>query len=137
VTFGPEGAPTGHRDHRAISRAATAAYFLAARTSEYADQLAAGLAPHQAARLYYVSWPVPPLDAPGRHESVPTTARVDTAALHAVERRSFLAHRSQLDHRAAFERDSLTAAEEFALIAGVPQPAPLVADLFAGLDGRG
>lgn len=24
ITFGPEGAPTRHRDHRAISRAATA-----------------------------------------------------------------------------------------------------------------
>ena len=35
ITFGPEGAPTGHADHRAISRAATAAFFLAALPSEF------------------------------------------------------------------------------------------------------
>ena len=133
VTFGPEGAPTGHRDHRAICRAATAAFFLAARATEYPAHIAAGLAPHAAARLYYVTWPPPPLDHPNRHEGVPATVRVDTRATHETELRSFLAHRSQRDHQAAFERDSLTATEDFALVAGTPQPAPMVDDLFAGL----
>jgi LmbE family N-acetylglucosaminyl deacetylase len=133
VTFGPEGAPTGHRDHRAISRAATAAFFLAARTTEYPEQLVGGLASHAAARLYYVTWPPPPPDQRNRHEGVPATARVDSRATHAVELRSFLAHRSQLDHRAAFERDSLSPTEDYALIAGTPQPAAMVDDLFAGL----
>ena len=133
VTFGPEGAPTGHRDHRAISRAATAAFFLAARASEYPEQLAAGLAPHAAARLYYVTWPPPPLDLPNRHEGVPATARVDTRATHDVELRSFFAHRSQRDSLDAFRRECLTPTEDFALIAGTPQPAAEVATLFEGL----
>lgn len=133
VTFGPEGAPTGHRDHRAICRAATAAYFLAARRSEYPEQLADGLAPHTAARLYYVSWAPPAPGSPIRHESVPATVAVDTTATHDVELRAFHAHRSQRVHEAAFRRDCLTSTEDYALVAGQPQPAPLVDDLFAGL----
>ena len=50
VTFGPEGAPTRHRDHRAISRLATAAFLLADTTTAYPEQLAEGLAPHRADR---------------------------------------------------------------------------------------
>ena len=133
VTFGPEGAPTGHRDHRAICRAATAAFFLAARESEYPEQLAAGLAPHAAARLYYVSWAEPAPGSPIRHQSVPATASLDTRATHEVELRAFMAHRSQRVHEDAFRRDCLTSTEDYALVAGVPQPAPLVDDLFAGL----
>jgi LmbE family N-acetylglucosaminyl deacetylase len=133
VTFGPEGAPTGHRDHRAISRAATAAFFLAARATEYPEQLAAGLAPHAARRLYYITWAPPPAHVPNRHEGTPVTARVDTAATHGLELQAFLAHRTQLDSLEAFRRDCLTPTEDFALVAGTPQPAPLVDDLFAGL----
>jgi LmbE family N-acetylglucosaminyl deacetylase len=132
VTFGPEGAPTGHRDHRAISRAATAAYFLAARASEYPEQLAAGLAPHAAARLYYVSW-TPTAGARPPHESVPPTVAVDTAVTHAIEHRAFLAHRTQLDHIASFERDCLTPTEDFALVHGVVQPVEMASGLFEGL----
>ena len=133
VTFGPEGAPTGHRDHRAICRAATAAFFLAARATEYPEQLGDGVAPHAAARLYYVSWAPPAPGSPIRHESVPATASIDTAATHDVEMRAFLAHRSQLDHAAAFRRDCLTSTEDYALVSGAPQLAALVDDLFAGL----
>ena len=133
VTFGPEGAPTGHRDHRAICRAATAAFFLAARASEYPEQLAAGLAPHGARRLYYVSWAEPAPGSPIRHQSVPATASLDTRTTHDVELRAFHAHRTQRAHEEAFRRDCLTSTEDYALVAGAPQPAPLVADLFAGL----
>ena len=134
VTFGPEGAPTGHRDHRAISRAATAAFFLAGLHREYPEQVAAGLSPHAAARLYYVTWPAPAPDAPpSRRQGLPATVSVPTPTTHAQELRAFHAHRSQRDHLAAFERDSLTRTEDFALAAGTPQPAPLLDDLFAGL----
>ena len=40
ITFGPEGAPTQHRDHRAISRLATAAFLLAGTASAFPEQLA-------------------------------------------------------------------------------------------------
>lgn len=133
VTFGPEGAPTGHPDHRAISRAATAAFFLAARTSEYPEQLAAGLRPHAAARLYYVTWPAPPLDRPNRHEGIPATTRIGSPATHDAELRSFMAHRSQRDHLESFKRDCLTPTEDFALVAGPPEPSGDAGDLCAGL----
>src|SRR5688572_15718510 len=55
ITFGPEGAPTRHRDHRAISRLATAAVLLAGTRTAYPEQLAGGLAPHRAGRLCYVT----------------------------------------------------------------------------------
>ena len=133
ITFGPEGAPNGHRDHRALSRAATAAFHLAARPTAYPEQLAAGRRVHQAARLYYVTWEPPPLDDPKRLEGVPATARVDTRARHATKRAAFRAHRTQAMHEATFERLSMTPDELYALAGGTPQRAAVVADLFDGL----
>jgi LmbE family N-acetylglucosaminyl deacetylase len=133
LTFGPEGAPTGHRDHRAISRLTTAAYFLAGLATAYPEQLAGGGAPHAPARLFYVSWPPPePAEAP-RLEAVPATARIRVASFRAVQRAAFEAHRTQHDHRAAFEREIARPDELFALAAGVPQPRAVVEDLFEGL----
>ncbi|HEX5830186.1 MAG TPA: PIG-L family deacetylase, partial [Gemmatimonadaceae bacterium] len=76
VTFGPEGAPNTHRDHRALSRAATAAHFLAGLSTAFPAQRSEGAEPHQPARLYYVSWPRPTPGAPIQVEAVPATARV-------------------------------------------------------------
>ena len=45
LTFGPEGAPTMHRDHRAISRLATSAVLLAGTATAFPEQLADGLRP--------------------------------------------------------------------------------------------
>jgi LmbE family N-acetylglucosaminyl deacetylase len=137
VTFGPEGAPNAHRDHRAISRAATAAFFLAGIPTAYPEQLADGAGParavHRADRLYYVTWEPPPADERNRVEGVPGTARVDVEDRHAVKREAFLLHATQRDHRESFERIAMTPHELFALAAGTPQPAPVVDDLFAGL----
>jgi hypothetical protein len=80
-----------------------------------------------------VTWPDPPADALNRHEGVPAAARIATADTHAVELRAFAAHRSQLDFLESFRRDCLTTTEDFALVAGTPQPAAIVGDLFAGL----
>lgn len=133
ITFGPEGAPNAHRDHRAVSRAATAAFHLAARPTAYPEQLDAGRRVHRAERLYYVTWEPPPPDAPKRLEGVPATARLDTRPHHATKRAAFRAHRTQAMHEATFERLSMTPDELFALAAGTPQRAAMVADLFDGL----
>ncbi|HEU4700276.1 MAG TPA: PIG-L family deacetylase [Gemmatimonadales bacterium] len=134
ITFGPEGAPTGHADHQALSRAVTALV---------ADLQRAG-APEAPARLYYCTW-TPAEDAPTHRPSgaprvapaTPVTCRVDVRDALAVKRAAFEAHRSQHHHRAEFERDVLGPVEEYGLAAGlpgtVPQPAPLTDDLFAGL----
>ena len=132
VTFGPEGAPNLHRDHRVISRAATAAFFLAGLPTAYPEQLANdSLAPHAARRLLYVTWPPPRSGDPGPH-GVPAAIRVDVRAALDAKRAAFDAHRTQHDHRAEFERLGLVGEEWFALASGAPFPAG-ASDILAGL----
>ena len=133
ITFGPEGARNAHRDHRAISRAASAAFFLAGLPTAYPEQLAGGRAPHAPRRLYYVSWPPPAPGDPLPAHGVPATARVAVRAFLTVKREAFLLHATQREHLARLERAIFTEDELFAFAAGAPQPAPVVDDLFAGL----
>jgi LmbE family N-acetylglucosaminyl deacetylase len=129
VTFGPEGAPNAHRDHRAISRATTAAFFLAGSPTARG---ARGLVPYRPARLYYTSWTPPGTGARFPVQAVPATASVDVRVFVDAKRRAFDAHASQHVHRESFEA-SVTDHELFALAAGVAQPEPMTDDLFAGL----
>jgi LmbE family N-acetylglucosaminyl deacetylase len=132
LTFGPEGAPTRHRDHRAISRAATAGYFLAALPTEYADQLRE-VEPHQSARLYYCAWESP---APGSELmtlSLAATCCVDVSAYLQTKRAAFRAHATQRQHQARFEELAMRPTERFALGAGAPQARAVTDDLFDGL----
>jgi LmbE family N-acetylglucosaminyl deacetylase len=104
ITFGPEGAPTRHRDHRAISRLATAAFLLAGTTTAFPEQLAAGLAPHRPRELWYSTWQTP---APGDDpvtEGQPIDITLDVTRWLPVKSAAFEAHRSQHVHRASFER---------------------------------
>jgi LmbE family N-acetylglucosaminyl deacetylase len=132
LTFGPEGAPTQHRDHRAIARAATAAFFLAGLSTEYAEQLRE-VAPHTPARLYYVAWDPPEPGAELAAVSVPVTCRVPITDQHVRKREAFLAHTTQRQHQARFEQLTMLPTERFALAAGAPQPRPVTDSLFEGL----
>jgi LmbE family N-acetylglucosaminyl deacetylase len=132
ITFGPEGAPTRHRDHRAVSRLATAAFLLADTTTAYRDQLAEGLAPHRPDRLCYVTWPAPPPGAEPDTEGQPTDVRVPVRAWLPRKGQAFDAHRTQHQHRAHFERLGLVDTEDFFVAIGTPVPRG-AADLFAGL----
>lgn len=129
LTFGPEGGPNGHRDHRALSRLATAAFFLAGNPTMYVD---AG-SPWRPDRLLYVTWTGS--DGKGGLAGLPVTCRVDVGALGAVKRAAFSAHRSQQHHLEEFET-TVTEYEEYHLAAGAPQPTAVVPDLFAGLSRR-
>lgn len=102
VTFGPEGGPNQHRDHRVMSRVATAAF---ERT---------GIA----ARLLYVTWSAPIRDAFGV-AGLPVGCRVHVAPWVPAKLRAFEEHRSQWVHR---DRFMFTVAdyEEFALGGGAP-----------------
>jgi len=133
MTFGPEGAPNAHRDHRAISRATTAAFFLAGIPTEYSDQLPAGLEPHCASRLFYVAWQPPPPEAELRAQSLAATAAIPIARWHERKLAAFMAHETQHDHVERFKTLGLSDVEYFALAAGTPQPQPMIADLFDGL----
>ena len=55
VTFGPEGAITGHPDHSMVSIFATMAFHWAGRSNRFTEQLEKGLAPHRAQKLYYAT----------------------------------------------------------------------------------
>lgn len=128
VTFGPEGAPTGHRDHRAISRATTAAWFLARVATAYPEHGA----PHAPARLCYLTWERPRPDDELQLEGLPADVRIATSAWREPKWRAFLAHASQRHHEARFRSLSLERDEFYALAAGVPVP-PGCDDLLAGL----
>jgi LmbE family N-acetylglucosaminyl deacetylase len=127
ITFGPEGAPNTHADHRAVSRATTAAFFLAGLRTALAGLGAAW----SADRLYYLTW-TGRSGPDGGVEGMPVTCRVDISTEIDVKRAAFAAHRSQQHHIAHFEEE-LRAHEEFFLVSGVPQPERLTTDLFAGL----
>lgn len=130
VTFGPEGAPTGHRDHRAISRAATAAFFLSGLETAYPDQ---ALAPWSARRLFYHAWEPPPAGSKMPLESVPYTCSVDVRDHRGAKEAAFRAHASQQGSSWAFYELALKDAEQLALAAGVAQPRAVIDDPFEGL----
>ncbi|MEO6528038.1 MAG: PIG-L family deacetylase [Gemmatimonadaceae bacterium] len=132
LTFGPEGAPTGHRDHKAICRLATSAVLLAATTTAFPEQLEAGLAPHRPQRLCYVTWPTPgPGEAP-RKESQQRQICLPVEHWHARKLEAFFVHRTQLEHEAYFKAEALPPTEDYFVATGVPAPDG-ADDLFAGL----
>jgi LmbE family N-acetylglucosaminyl deacetylase len=53
LTFGADGGLTGHPDHAMAGTFATQAFEWAGRPDRYPDQLAQGLTPHRAQKLYY------------------------------------------------------------------------------------
>src|SRR5258706_1986685 len=75
LTFGPDGG-YGHPDHIAISAATTTACRHSGERSYFPEQLAAGLAPHRPAQLYYSQFPRRPqlLFEQLAHRPVPTQA---------------------------------------------------------------
>lgn len=138
VTFGPEGAPTAHRDHRAISRAATAAFFLAGNPTAYAEQLAGGRTAWAPSRLLYVTWKGPADGTVVKVDGLPVDLVVDVRAQLERKREAFRAHATQRQHEATFEALAMHRGEGYALAAGRPFPARAdggpARDPFEGLD---
>ncbi|MDB4891394.1 MAG: LmbE-like protein [Gemmatimonadetes bacterium] len=132
LTFGPEGAPTQHRDHRAISALTTMAFLFAGTDDHYTQQIVDGLPPHSPARLCHVTWPTPAPDAFYPVQGEPIHVAVDARPWNALKHRAFDAHRSQGQHRENFERYAITDSEYFSVAAGQPAPDGAT-DLFAGL----
>jgi LmbE family N-acetylglucosaminyl deacetylase len=128
--FGPEGAPTGHRDHKALSRFTTAAFFLSGLASAYPDQ---NLEPFAARRLFYHAWAFPLPDPTLVIESVPSTTAIDVREWRAQKDAAFKAHATQQGSAAAFYSSALKDVEHLAFAAGVPQSRTPNADPFEGL----
>jgi LmbE family N-acetylglucosaminyl deacetylase len=133
VGFGPEGAPTGHRDHRAMSRVVTAAFFLAGLKTSYPEHVDSGLEPHAADRLYYHAWKFPHRDPRLKLESVPATVAIDNKPWLDRKLSAFKEHQTQQYAYDLFVNDVLLEYEYFALAAGRPQPTAFDDDLFNGL----
>jgi LmbE family N-acetylglucosaminyl deacetylase len=76
LTFGADGGLTGHPDHAMAGAFATQAFQWAGRPDRYTEQLAHGLAPHRAQKLYYCAadfvlpdrMPIAPLTVTARVE---------------------------------------------------------------------
>jgi len=130
IGFGPEGAPTGHRDHRAMFAATTAAFFLAPLQSAYPDQK---LEPHAPARLFFHAWDFPLRDPRLKLESVPATCSIDVRDFRDRKEAAFKAHVTQQGSAQAFYDGALVDFERLAFAAGVPQPRPSITDVFDGL----
>jgi LmbE family N-acetylglucosaminyl deacetylase len=132
LTFGPEGAPTQHRDHRAISALTDIAFRFAGTGDHFTQQIVDGLAPHAPGRLCHVTWPTPAPDAFYPVKGEPIDVEIDARPWNGVKRLAFDAHRSQGQHRENFERYAITDSEYFSVVAGRSAPTGAT-DLFAGL----
>lgn len=135
LTFGSEGAVTGHTDHSMASVFATLAYQWAGRTNRYPDQLIDGMKPHRPHKLYYAT---ANFTLPGRPPVAlpPTTTVIQIGDYVNAKIAAFEAHATQSpvfplvkEHILARGRE-----ERFHLAAAI-EPLTLVPedDLFAGV----
>lgn len=128
VTFGPEGGPNRHRDHRVISRVTTTAFFVAGSATAYPNTPAAALPAWRPHRLFYFTWRER-LARAFTAEGQPITCSLRVGDWLDAKRRAFEEHRSQWDHRERFEL-TLEEYEDFLLASGCGAADD---DLFAGL----
>lgn len=134
LTIGPEGGVTGHPDHSMASTFATMAYHWAGRANRYPEQLASGLAPHRAQKLYYTaaSFTLPdrqPVSPP------PASAVIDVSAYAQVKISAFRAHATQAPLFARFENAMRQRTTELFHLAARTNPSrmELETDLFGGV----
>jgi len=130
IGFGPEGAPTGHRDHKAMARATFAAFFLAANPTAYVED---GLASHECARLFLHAWDFPLRDPRLTLRSVAPTCSIDVREFRDRKEEAFKLHATQQGSAKAFYDAALVDVEQLAFAAGIPQPRASVSDVFDGL----
>lgn len=94
LTFGSEGAITGHTDHSMAGVFASLAFHWAGRNNRYPDQLSDGVAPHRTQKLYYATanFALPdrqPITLP------PATAVIDIGDYFETKVAAFKAHKTQ------------------------------------------
>lgn len=94
LTFGPDGAVTGHPDHSMASVFATLAFEWAGQASRYPEQLMDGCRIHRAQKLYYATFdfviPDRPLISPS-----PATTVIQIGDYVNTKVAAFAAHASQ------------------------------------------
>lgn len=135
LTMGSEGAVTGHLDHSMVSLFATMAFHWAARQDRYPEQLANGLQPHRARKLYYSTASFvlpdrPPVSPP------PCSARIDISEFLEDKIAAARCHVTQAPLMERFQKTlRKLGREELFHLAAVNQPATLEfeTDLLSGL----
>jgi LmbE family N-acetylglucosaminyl deacetylase len=132
LTFGPEGAPTEHRDHKAISEFARRAVECAASDTEFPEQLMGTVRPHRVRRICFVTWPAPKPGDLYQAVGQPAHIRIDAHHWNGRKLEAYLSHRSQRQHQENFERYAMVEAEWYSVAGGTPAPNG-AEDLFAGL----
>ncbi len=136
LSMGPEGAITGHTDHSMASVFATLAFHWAGRNNRFPDQLADGLQPHRAQKLYYstAAAALPnrqPISFP------PFTARIEIGRYLEAKIAAFHAHQTQAPVFPIFDAhvQKLGNPELFHLAANVVLGAVRIeTDLFEGVE---
>ena len=139
LTFGPEGALTGHTDHSMASVFATLAYQWAGRKNRYPDQLTDSVAPHRPHKLYYATANFtlpdrPPVSLP------PTTTVIAIGDRVKAKIAAFEAHTTQAPLFPMVKQHILARGwEERFHLAATIEPSTLVpeTDLFAGVSRGG
>jgi len=138
LTFGPEGAVTGHTDHTMACMFATLAYEWAARKNRYADQLIDGLETHRAQKLYYATFNFVLPDRPPTSPA-PITTVIQIGDRVKTKIAAFQVHTTQAPVF-PLVRDTILSRgpEEVFHLAAVSQPGTLhpETDLFAGVDAK-
>lgn len=137
ITFGPEGGLTAHDDHAMASVFATLAFQWSARSNRYPDQLANGISPHRAEKLYYAT---ANFSLPNRQPIAlsPPTAVIEIGNHLETKIAAFKAHTTQAPLWALFESHvrGRGRQEMFHLAAWVKtEPMPKETDLFSGITG--
>ena len=140
LTFGGDGNVNLHPDHTMVSFFSTAAFHWAGRTNFAPEQLAAGLLPFRAQKLYYAAAPF--LANPNPEEArkitlMPASLVLTLGNLKGKKLEAFMQHKTQAEMLAkvkvVFEE---TGDEEKYLLAaarGLPS-SPQETDMFAGIE---
>lgn len=102
LTFGPEGGVTAHADHAMAGVFASLACQWAARNDRFPEQLANGITPHRAKKLYYSTGLI---TIEGRQPVAqpPVTASIDISSVLELKLAAFREHETQAPLYSIFE----------------------------------
>ncbi len=136
LTFGADGGLTGHPDHATAGTFATQAFEWAGRPDRYPNQLAQGLTPHRAQKLYYCTadfvlpdrMPIAPMTVTARVEVGRDRFEKKNKAfrLHTTQAPLFDRLRKNLGQMPTYEMFHLAATSK-------PREAKFETDLFEGV----
>jgi LmbE family N-acetylglucosaminyl deacetylase len=136
LTFGTDGGLTGHPDHAMAGVFATQAFQWAGRSDRYPEQIAKGVQPYRAQKLYYVT---ADFVLPDRMPIAPptVTARVEVGAdRYEKKHQAFMKHQTQSPLFARLRQNlgKMPTQEMFHLACtSEPRDAKFETDLFEGV----